>query len=85
MNLSGDYDAKTLKEQKAFLRELGPYHSLVATDSKDLSLMHLKRLWFTHWPLKLAQYINIHSMHHHENQIWMVSIPSLSGFFSHLT
>jgi hypothetical protein len=80
MNLSGDYDAETLKEQKVFLKELGPYRSLAAADSKDVFLAQLKSLWFIRWPLKLSRYIDFQGMQFRENQIWKVSILSLPNF-----
>jgi hypothetical protein len=75
MNLSRDYDATTLQEQKTFLKELGPYHTLAAKDSKYAFLTRVKKLWFLRWPLKLAQYIDFQGMCHREDQIWKVNIP----------
>jgi len=75
MNLTGDYDATTLKEQKTFLKELGPYQTLAAKDSKSAFLTRVNKLWFLRWPLKPARYIDFQGMRHRESQIWKVNIP----------
>ena len=75
MDLTRDYDATTLKEQKTFLKELGPYHTLAANNSKCAFLTHVNKLWFLHWPLKPARYIDFQGMRHRESQIWKVNIP----------
>ena len=76
MNLSGDYDKTTLKEQKGFLKELGPYRSLALQDSKEAFLRRVRKLWFIRWPLKPVRYLDFKGMVHRENQIWKVSFPS---------
>jgi hypothetical protein len=75
MNLARDYDATTLKEQKAFLKELGPYRTLATNDSNDAFLARVNKLWFLRWPLKPARYIDFLGMRHREGQIWKVNTP----------
>jgi hypothetical protein len=66
-------------EQKAFLKELGPFCSLASKDLKYAFLHHVHTLWFHCWPLQLEQYIDHEGMNHQEEQIWNVSI-SLPSF-----
>ena len=80
-DLTWDYDAMTLKEQKAFLKELRPYRTLATQDSIYAFLMHVKELWFLHWPLKPARYIDFMGMCHWEGQIWKVNMTSSMLFW----
>ena len=76
LDLTRDYDATTLKEQKAFLKELGPYRTLATQDSNYAFLTRVKELWFLRWPLKPARYIDFMGMRHREGQIWKVNMTS---------
>ena len=75
MDLTRDYDATTLKEQKDFLKELGPYQTLATNDSKNAFLARVNKLWFLRWPLTPARYLDFQGMRHREGQIWKVNIP----------
>lgn len=78
VDLAKDYDEMSRGEQKAFLKELGPFRTLASKDSK---YRRVRVLWFRRWPLQVERYIDREGMNHREEQIWNVSIISLPGFF----
>jgi hypothetical protein len=75
--------SETEKDQKQFIKTLGPYYALAK--GSRLGSNFLKRtfnIWFTRWPLHLRDYEDADFMRHHRESIEKVSL-SLNEFTFH--